>query len=107
MTDTSQASEIDLQVLRSRNRAAQNIVAGFAAARPNLDYFWQYLATALDDALVLLTGLTAVRLSRANLLAAARASIAADHDGERDPLSYLRDELGAQEPQTLNAGGQA
>jgi hypothetical protein len=29
----------------------------------------------------------------ANLLAAARAAIAADHDGEANPLGYLRDEL--------------
>ena len=35
------------------------------------------------------------RLDRANLLAAARATIAAHHDGEPDPLSYLRDELDA------------
>jgi hypothetical protein len=36
------------------------------------------------------------RLDRANLAAAALASIAAQHDGEPDPLSYLRDELRAQ-----------
>jgi hypothetical protein len=35
------------------------------------------------------------RLDRSNLLAAARATIAAHHDGEPDPLSYLRDELDA------------
>ena len=40
--------------------------------------------------------LTAVRLDRANLAAAGRATIAAYHDGEPDPLSYLRDELHAQ-----------
>lgn len=31
----------------------------------------------------------------ANLLAAARAAVAAHHDGEGDPLAYLRDELDA------------
>ena len=31
----------------------------------------------------------------ANLLAAARATVAADHDGEANPLAYLRDELDA------------
>ncbi len=31
-----------------------------------------------------------------NLAAAARATLAADHDGEPDPLYYLRDELHAQ-----------
>jgi hypothetical protein len=32
----------------------------------------------------------------ANLLAAARAAVAAAEDGEPDPLWYLRDELGAE-----------
>jgi hypothetical protein len=31
----------------------------------------------------------------ANLLAAARATVAADHDREQNPLSYIRDELDA------------
>jgi hypothetical protein len=34
-----------------------------------------------------------VRLDRANLLAAIRATLAADAEGEPDPLGYLRDEL--------------
>jgi hypothetical protein len=34
----------------------------------------------------------------ANLLAAARATLAADHDGEDDPLSYLRDEVDQHQP---------
>ena len=37
--------------------------------------------------------LAGVRLDRANLAAAALATIAAHQDGEPDPLSYLRDEL--------------
>ena len=37
--------------------------------------------------------LEAVRLDRANLLAAIRATLAADAEGESDPLGYLRDEL--------------
>ena len=36
------------------------------------------------------------RLTRANLAAAARATLAASADHERDPLSYLHDELTAQ-----------
>ena len=39
------------------------------------------------------TDLAAVRLDRANLLAAIRAALAAHRDGEADPLAYLRDEL--------------
>lgn len=36
------------------------------------------------------------RLDRANFAAAARATIAACRNGDRDPLSYLHDELEAQ-----------
>ena len=39
--------------------------------------------------------LTLTRLRRADLAAAAQAVLAADHDGEHDPLWYLRDELTA------------
>lgn len=43
-----------------------------------------------------------VRGEYADLLAAARATLHADHDGEDDPLWYLRDELTAQhEPRDL------
>ncbi len=35
------------------------------------------------------------QLDHANLAAAARATIAADHEGEPDPLWYVRDELAA------------
>jgi hypothetical protein len=34
-----------------------------------------------------------VRLDRANLLAAIRATLSADDDGEDNPLGYLRSEL--------------
>jgi hypothetical protein len=40
--------------------------------------------------------LVAARLGHQNLTAAARASLAAAEDGERDPWYYLRDELQAQ-----------
>ena len=43
-----------------------------------------------------------VRREYADLLAAAHATLHADHDGEPDPLWYLRDELTAQhEPRDL------
>lgn len=43
-----------------------------------------------------------VRREYADLLAAAHATLHADHDGEADPLWYLRDELTAQhEPRDL------
>lgn len=40
--------------------------------------------------------LAAIRLSYQNLVAAALACLAAEADGEHDPLYYLRDELRAQ-----------
>jgi hypothetical protein len=56
--------------------------------------------TAITDIPVLLAEiarlallLTWSRLHFANLLAAARATLAAHHEGEDDPLSYLRDEV--------------
>lgn len=42
--------------------------------------------------------LIAARTEFANLLAATRATIHADDDGEPDPLSYLRDEVAAHDP---------
>jgi hypothetical protein len=48
------------------------------------------LAAERDAAL---TRLAATRLESANRLAAIRAALAAHHDGERDPLAYLRDQL--------------
>ena len=63
--------------------------------------FW----TALADIPVLLAELarlalllTWARLHFANLLAAARATLAAHHDGEPDPLSYLRDQVAEHDP---------
>jgi hypothetical protein len=69
---------------------------------PILADIWRYLQTAFNDVPALATEIIRLsgelrdtRLDRANLLAAARAAIAADHDGEPDPLWYLRDELAA------------
>ncbi|WP_459802611.1 hypothetical protein [Herbidospora sp. RD11066] len=44
----------------------------------------------LDEAL------TALRLDHHNLTASALATLAADREGEHDPLYYVRDELSAQ-----------
>ena len=50
--------------------------------------------------------LTWTRLDYANLLAAARASLAAHADGEDDPLYYLRDEVTAQQDSLITTGKQ-
>ena len=93
----------DLLEAISRNSHARRIVTGFSRATPTLADLWQQIDHSLSDVPILTAEITrldgqlrAVRLDRANLLAAARAILAASRDGEPDPLSYLRDELAAQ-----------
>jgi hypothetical protein len=83
-----------------RNDIARDLVAEFAAVTPNLAGVWRFIDRALADIPVTLadlgrarTELEAVRLDRANLLAAIRACLVAHADGEPDPLGYLRAEL--------------
>jgi len=73
----------------TRNEHARHIVTGFASAMPALTHIWQYL----EDALVLSAEVTRLsvelhhtRLDQANLLAAIRATLAAQADGEPRPL---------------------
>ncbi len=86
--------------ITTRNDIARDIIAGFAAVKPTLTGIWRLLDQVLGDLPAVLAGLgrvqaelEAVRLDRANLLAAIRATLAADAEGEPDPLGYLRDEL--------------
>jgi hypothetical protein len=86
--------------ITTRNDIARDIIAGFAAVTPHLAGTWRILDQALADLPAALADLgrvraelQAVRLDRANLLAATRATLAADSAGECDPLGYLRDEL--------------
>jgi hypothetical protein len=51
------------------------------------------LMDSAGDVPVLLRSLRAARLRAANLAAAGRATLAAERDGEPDPLYYLRDQL--------------
>ena len=100
MPDTFPHVNIDLEEIATRNDTARHMIAGFSAEMPTLAEIWRYLEDALRDVPALTAEITRLssdlqhaRLDRANLLAAARATIAAHHDGETDPLSYLRDEL--------------
>ena len=100
MTNPARHDPLDLQAIATRNRNARHIVTGFSRALPTLTEVWRYLSAALADTSRLIAevvrqraDLAAVRLDRANLLAAIRAALAADRDGETDPLGYLRDEL--------------
>jgi hypothetical protein len=107
MPNNAPHSVIDISEVLSRNLAARDIVSGFASAMPTLSAAWQHLQTALSDTRDLAAevarlsaDLAAARLHHANALAAMRATIGAQHDGEPDPLYYIRDELSA--PQNLS-----
>jgi hypothetical protein len=102
MSNARRYSSIDIPEVINRNSAARDIVAGFATATPTLSPAWQTVASALADVrdlaaevAQLSAELAAARLDRANALAAMRAALAAESDGETDPLYYLRDELQA------------
>jgi hypothetical protein len=86
--------------LTTRNDIARDMIAGFAAVTPTLAGMWRLIDAALADLPAALAELgrtrnvlEAVRLDRANLLAAIGATLAADAEGEPHPLGYLRDEL--------------
>jgi hypothetical protein len=90
-----------LPEVTTRNRIARHLTEGFSLSFPA--DIWRYLATAFADTPALSAEITHLRaelvdarLDRANLAAAALATIAAQYDGEPDSLSYLRDELRAQ-----------
>jgi len=107
-------SAIDIPKVMSRNQAARDIVSGFASATPTLSVVWQHIGTALADARDLATEVTrlsaelaAARLWHANALAAMRATIGAQRDGEPDPLYYIRDELSAPQNASEMRGGGA
>ena len=90
--------------ITTRNDIARDIITGFAAVTPTLTGVWRLLDQALADLPAVLADigrvqdeLKAVRLDRANLLAAIHATLAADAEGEPDPLGYLRDEIDSTE----------
>jgi hypothetical protein len=87
---------IDLEEITARNDNTQHIIAGFATATPALADIWRYLQNAFSDVPTLAAEITRLaaelqntRLDRSNLLAAARATIAAYHDGESEAVVCL------------------
>lgn len=97
---------INLHAVYVRNDNASRIIAGFASQMPAMSAIWQQVSRALADvpvmgaAIARLTGeLAGMRMDRANLLAAMRAAIAAQAEGEPDPFWYIRDAID-------HAGGQ-
>ena len=112
MTHPPHGNATNLQEISTRNRHARHIIVGFSLALPTLTDIWQLLDQALTDTATLTaeisrqpTDLAAVRLDRANLLAAIRAALAAARDGEADPLAYLRDELDDRASRPTGTGG--
>ena len=110
MTDTSHA-RIDHREVTTKSHTARHVVARLSTAIPALADIWQYIDTALADTPALSAEVTRLRaeldhtrLDRANVLAAARATIGAYLDGEADPLCYLRDELAARGQLAPNEG---
>ena len=111
MTDTSRNTGIDHWEVTTKSQTARHMVARLSTAIPTLADIWQYIDTALADAPMLSAEVTRLRaeldhtrLDRANLLAAARATISAYLDGESDPLCYLRDELAVRGQLPANEG---
>jgi hypothetical protein len=105
-------SGISLEAVYARNDIARRIVAGAVSALPAASELWSQVERALADvpALGAVVGrlacqLADTRMDRANLLAAMRATIAAQSDGEPDPLYYLRDELDARQGRSQGHGG--
>jgi hypothetical protein len=100
------ASKPDLPEVGNRNRQARRVVAGCAHAIPALGQLWWHIDRCLSDVPVLISEIIGLRreisargLERANLAAAARATLAAlaaGRDADPDPLWYLRDELASQ-----------
>jgi hypothetical protein len=108
--DTSRV-KTDLQEVSARNNSARQVIAGFSSDIPTMAEIWNHLQLALSDVPILSTEIAQLRaeldetrLDRANLLAAARAAIAAHYEGEPNPLSYLRDELAARGQLPPNSG---
>jgi hypothetical protein len=107
LTNRARPVRNDLQEVTTRYDTARDLTAGLAGQYPI--EIWQHLLDSFADIPALTAEITRLRmdlaharLDRANLAAAALASIAA-HD-DPDPLCYLRDELRAQGYSTTGWG---
>ncbi|MFC9973208.1 hypothetical protein ACFVH6_20185 [Spirillospora sp. NPDC127200] len=102
MPDTPPGTKLDIQEVRARNLAAREILSALSDSMPSVADLWLRLNAALADTPALnseilrLAGeLAKARREHADLIAAARAALHAERDGEEDPLYYVRDELRA------------
>jgi hypothetical protein len=99
--------KINLQEATTRNRTARDFLTELSSATPHLSGLWLIFDQALADAPALIAETARLRSDLADLLAAARATLTADHDEEPDPLYYLRDELTAHGQLPPDIGDQA
>jgi hypothetical protein len=104
-------SGISLDAVYARNDIARRIVAQAVSVLPAASALWSQVDDALADVPTLgavigrlAAELVETRMDRANLLAAMRATITAQADGEPDPLYYLRDELSAHQGRSQGHG---
>jgi hypothetical protein len=95
-------SGLTSRLFTARVQLGHRVITRVSLSFPALCLSLQQIDRALSDIPALATEVTtlrvslaSVRLERANLAAAARATIAAEASGETDPLAYLRDELTA------------
>jgi hypothetical protein len=102
VTNTPHIVNVDLQEAAARNLTARDILTELSAAIPPLSAVWRLLDAAFADTTALSAEIIRLaaqlldqRRAYADLLAAARATLAADRDGEPDAFYYLRDELSA------------
>lgn len=114
MSNTPHRSRINVQEVRDRNRIARATLAGLSAGMPRLSRLWLRINVALDDVPALATEietlaaqLSSIRHGRANLAAAARATLRAHGDNQPDHLWYIRDELRAQGDLPPDLGGRS
>lgn len=112
MPHTPHASPLDLLEVSRRAERAQHIITGVSLANPGVADLQRQVGDALSDISALVgeisrlhDSLAGCRLDRANLAAAALATIAAMREGEPDPLCYLHDELRAQGHDVANGRG--
>jgi hypothetical protein len=112
VTNTLPPINVDLQEATARNLTARDVLAELSAAIPPLSGVWRLLDVSLADIPILSAEIVRLaarslddRRAYADLLAAARATLAADRDGEPDPLYYLRDELAARRHSPSTGGG--
>lgn len=96
-------NRVSLRDVSARARRARRVVAGISLAVPEVAGLCRQVRDSLDDIGAMATEIRCLRrdvegtrMAWANLTAAGRAAIGADHAGEPDPLFYLLDELAAQ-----------